>query len=578
LTPGMAATTSDFVRNNPGLSPDSTAATMTMAQMRDYPGIAEIVRADYHGQGLLMRTLNNTVGRVTRPVTAGFYDIWDQSITRWQRFAVQQYQNPEKGWAVNLGRAGTGIAGQAVVTDTSVGDILGGGAIGTGLIAGRPDDPMMMPGAGKHFENQLKQDVGFDEAISNTEEWVAEKYKTNLVSDAWAVADATRLHVTVDGIEYGYGVSAGRLATTPLFQLGYVTPHTIPANIISGSIDFYTQIALDPMDPGFAQLTRWFSVRKALRPQGLSSVDEVIAAHGGVLLTEREMKGIYHGENAIGGPSARTTGMMADDYIFFGGPEFDPVTGHQGGGMSHDLDRAIGYAKTRGGDTPAVYAVKKSDLPNDVIEYIEKVGEVEQLVVHDPTDLELTQIDDLVMRLERDEVLASQAETDLKQFVEGLESDSPEFTAYMDQRREYQAAEEAGTLEMDDLGFPIELLDDRRIRRTSSRRFTLPLCPTTSDTGWGSGFQSSSHPNSLPRHGRQLSNLGCRSMLPRTCWLTAISILVAKLPARPLVTSSIMNSVLSSRMVAGRRRLQTSGLLTARATSSPVGSLTLLCR
>jgi len=38
LTPGMAATTSDFVRNNPGLSPDSTAATMTMAQMRDYPG------------------------------------------------------------------------------------------------------------------------------------------------------------------------------------------------------------------------------------------------------------------------------------------------------------------------------------------------------------------------------------------------------------------------------------------------------------------------------------------------------------------------------------------------------------
>ena len=445
-SPYAAQQSSDLARNYPGMTPDTAAALSTMQMRNDNPELASIVRRDYVERGLFEKTVNNTIGRVTRPATAFFYDAWDQSITRWMRFAVQQYQNPDKGMVENLARAGTGAIGRATREvaqgNASMLDMATGQGLGTGLVAGAPEDYLQQPGAGTHFENLLREGASFAEAATDTEEWVEEKYGANIMADAWAVADATRLHVTVDGIKYDYGVSAGRFAVTPMFQLQYLTPHTVPANMISGGIDLFTQVATDPLDPLFDAATRWWSVRKALQPEAMSTMDQAISAHGGLKLQQVPMRGMYHTD--LASSTNRTMGTSAEGYAFFGGPTFDPTTGYLDGGMSLDLDRATGYAQSaeRGGKVGAVYAVKISDLQPHLQKHLEDVGEIEQFVVTGRlAEAEQYVADDYIRRINSQEYAVKEAQISLDEVDRDLARIDPEYEAWLDGYDEWVASD-----------------------------------------------------------------------------------------------------------------------------------------
>lgn len=441
-SPFAATQVSDFVRSYPGASPDVAAAVSQFGLYRDNPQLAEIIRRDYTEQGFVEKAINNSLGRITRPLTAMMYDAWDQSITRWLRFGVQTYQNPHLSWQENLGRAGTGIGGriqqEVMTTDRSYLDYFFGDALGTGLIAGRSESFMEMPGAGRYFENALKRGAEVQEAITATEEWVLNKYGADVVNQAWDVADASQMHVTVDGVEYRYGVSPGRMAVTPMFKMEILTPHTVPANIISGGADIAAQLSIDPLDPFFGQMTRWASVRRALQPESISHVDQAIAANGGIKITQGPPKGSYVGEAT---PDGREIAHNVEGYAFFGGKSFDETEGLIQGGITLDADRAVHYARTKGGATGRVYAIKIDDLQPHLQKHLAETGDIEHYALTGPIhEAEQAVVDEFVIRIQKAEYEHAEAVTTYDQAIRDLRGQDPEFNAFMDDWDEWEAA------------------------------------------------------------------------------------------------------------------------------------------
>jgi len=370
------------VRQNPAMSKDMTAA-FTMAGLdANNPELAATVRADYQQSSLLAQVVNQSIGRATRPLTAMFYDTWDTSVTQWLRMGAdigQQYDrygtvDPRESYLAS----GSSMGGQAAHAmrqgEQTVPNLLFGEALGTGLIAGRPRSMLEHQGAGTAFENALREGATVDEAMVVADKYVADRYGADIVNRAYESAELTQLHVTFNGVDYGYGTSLGRLAATPLFMMELVQPKSIPANIFSGVIDGTTQIFLDPWDPLFNQATRLYKSTRALRPHQVSTIEEAIELQGGVPLAEKAKRGPYHNPTR-----AETLGQSAEGWVFHGGGRVEADL--TSGGISHDLTRSLGYAvNNHPPGEGVVYALKVDELPQAVQDTLLEVGEIEQFV------------------------------------------------------------------------------------------------------------------------------------------------------------------------------------------------------
>jgi hypothetical protein len=364
-----------------------TASFIVAGLDSNNPELSQAIRSDYTQSSLLAKAVNNSIGRVTRPLTAMFYDTWDTSVTKWFRIGTDIAQRIDRGEGVNLLEsyvsAGLSISGQAAKNikqgNLTPQQLLTGSALGTGIVAGREQGFIHQPGAGRYFENALIEGATVPEAMTETEKWVADTYGADIVNEAWESAELTQLHVTFDGVDYGYGVSLGRLATTPLAMMNLIQPKSIPSNIMSAAIDGTTQVFLDPWDPIFNQATRLYKARKALQPAPITSVQQAIQHQGGVPLGEVNIRGPLHGQSP--NDVVRQTGIGSEDWVFHGGKRLpEDAKGIENGGITRDITTARKYALENGEGDGVVYAMRVDELPKEVQKALLLKGEIEQFV------------------------------------------------------------------------------------------------------------------------------------------------------------------------------------------------------
>ena len=435
-------TIADITRMYPGLSPDVTASIVYTPLFGYSPDLAKTVRADMYGQSLASQGMTRTVGLFTRPLTAGFQDAWELGMGIPLRFATDVVQEGARGQfdpSASFNRAGTTM-GAATARglfsddyDITAGQALTSSQLGTGFIFGRPENPLETPGAGRHFQNLMEAGATIEEAKTETELWVEERYGFDVVNYARDSQEAVRLHVTVNGVRYNTGVSPGRLAGLPLWELGVMTPNSVPSNLITGSIDVLANIFLDPLDPVFLEATRIYSASRALRPNAINTAEEAIIAHGGVKITTPEMRGPHHkpGQTTITG---RTHAESAEGYVFHGGGRIPEDELFEKGGLSLSLDRSVGYAKTQKArnidegldpDDAVLYIFDREELGTNLNKHIEEVGEVEQFYGDTP-------------------VLSSDDVAHVEDWVNDLQGLSDEATVLERASREYDEALAAG--------------------------------------------------------------------------------------------------------------------------------------
>lgn len=452
---------SDITRMYPNLSPE-VASSIAYTPMFGYsPELSKTIRADYYGQSIVSRVFTNTLGVATRPLTAFFQDAYDVSISKPLRMAtdiVQREQNRQpQSMMDTYNRAGTSMTARSirgvVEGDVSPGQFLKSEQLGGGYIFGRPENQLQTPGAGRHFENLMAEGATLEEAATETDKWIQERLGIDVVNIARDSQEAVRLNVTVDGVRYNVGVSPGRLlGGMPLWELGVMTPGTVPSNLITGGLDIASNIGLDPLNPIFAEATRAFAASRRLRPDQIATPEEVIIAHGGVKITTPEMRGPHHtpGKTTMMG---RTHAASAEGVVFHGGGRIPEDELFTQGGLSLSLDRSLGYARTEqarkiaaGADPEdaVIYIFDKDELGGSVKQHIDEVGEVEQFYGDTPilNADEIADVEDWVNVLSDIEKEIGTAEGVLRQYDEALQAGNPEYAEAVDVYNAHKAANE----------------------------------------------------------------------------------------------------------------------------------------
>jgi len=312
IQPRTAADIAGVIAQYSDISPD-LAASMAMSTLpSDYQDMGTIIRRDMVQKPSVGRFLRNSIpfagdaaanviGTVgagaawgTRQLTAGMYDLWDVGIPRQLRTGVNIYKDMQDGGDFdlmrNVRRSYGSIAGEMAQQigqgEMTPGEALAGKGLGTGVMVGRPEDVRQMPGYGTTFSQRLLEGDTPAEAESYTDKWALDKFGYDVVNGAWQNAEATRLNVTVDGVDYDYGVSLGRLALTPAYTAQLITPETIPARLITGTIDTGSQVWFDPTDVISDSMTRSWARFRKLQPNEVSSVDNLLADAGGQKITD----------------------------------------------------------------------------------------------------------------------------------------------------------------------------------------------------------------------------------------------------------------------------------------------------
>ena len=222
LRPTAASNLEATSRDYQSMSPDVAASLALLDVDPRYQGMGEIMRRDLHNQSWVqsawlpgpvssaLKGATNVVGVVGRGLTAGMYDLWDAGISQPLRFGTRTYQDWQDGGDFSLTRSfdqsiGTiaaESASQIAQGNLTPRQLLTGEALGTGVIVGRPENPMELPGAGSQIHAQLAEGATMAEAMSYTDKWLADKYGADVVNGAWQNAEATRIHVTANGVTY----------------------------------------------------------------------------------------------------------------------------------------------------------------------------------------------------------------------------------------------------------------------------------------------------------------------------------------------------------------------------------------
>ena len=317
------------------MSPDLAASLALLDVDSRYQGMGEIMRRDMQNQSWVqnawlpgpvknaLRGASNVAGVVGRNLTAGMYDLWDAGVSQPLRFGTRTYQDWQDGGDFSLirsfdqsiGTIAAESASQIAQGNLTPRQLLTGEALGTGVLAGRPDNQYELPGAGQQIQAQLAQNATMAEAMTYTDKWLADKYGADVVNGAWENAEATRIHVTANGVTYDYGVSVGRMFATPLYHAEVLTPGTIPANILTGAIDAGTQIAFDPTDVIFDEMTKiWSAVRK-LQPDEITSVDELMEGAGALQIDELDGVATVQGIQFRAGTGTEAVNPLTDNLV-----------------------------------------------------------------------------------------------------------------------------------------------------------------------------------------------------------------------------------------------------------------------
>jgi len=428
------------VREYPNMSPDMLSA-FTMAGIDPQnPNLASIIRQDYQEQSFMARGWTTIAGPVTRPLTAGFYDVWETMVGIPLRTATDMVQQYDRYGTFDPAES-LRAAGQTIVGRTASNLAQGtmdpyqawsGKGLGYGLMAGNSESLMQSPGVGKHFENLLAEGATIEEALEESYQWAIDKHGAPVVNEAYESAAITQLHQTFDGVDYGYGVSTGRLLYTPLAMVGLIQPKSVPANIISGGIDFTHQVFLDPLDPVFNSMTRAWAIHKFVKPDGIQDAAQAAVAHGGVPINTGPQV-----SNAIGTKPGQNN---VSGYVFSGnGPVADGAEGLSSGAVTDNFIQAIEDAKAQEllePGTGVVHILDRRHLPQALQERLYEVGTAERYA--SGGDIEVNeQIDSVVDNIFNSEIEADDAELAYQTLIDELSDESPEYAQQLAEWQEY---------------------------------------------------------------------------------------------------------------------------------------------
>lgn len=366
LTVDDANNLTAFLRANPTASPDLAASVAYGGTRWDDPTLTQVIAADNRRQGALQQGLTGMIGWATRPILATAESLyqWGTSkpynvVTRLVQGQSLETAIAESGrspWAMAILAERTGNAGEGGVPLLRT--------LGEGILPGRPSNPLMYEGAGQHLQGLMDEGVPIEEAITATEMWVLDKYGWDVMKRSFESNETTMIHRTINGESMSYHATPGRLWVEPLVAMNLIRPNTAPYIALSGGIDVFHQVALDPIDPAFMELTKYARNRRIAVSDliaGDLSPDEIARRIGGIRI-----------DDAVSGMERRTrasgldTGTRVDGLVFHGGgPLEDEILQH--GGIASDPLLAQQYADQTtlilpDGQDGLVHVIKVEDL------------------------------------------------------------------------------------------------------------------------------------------------------------------------------------------------------------------------
>jgi hypothetical protein len=290
LTVADAKNLHNLVRSYPTVSPDLGVGIIASQMDWEDQSFSEILRRD-------AAQADNAFLRVARAGVRGAFtgveSLWQETIARPLRIGVRMHQG--EGFTDAYYRSGSSELGR-IVREASKGNPI---QIGSGWL-NQSSKPQDLPGFQEKIGEELKQGNDLATSFATADAWSTEKYGRPITRDYTEVAESTLMHRTQNGITSSSPVSLGTIAAISVAQ-----PNTIPFQLISGPIDFYTRITIDPIEMPIRELALAHSARKTVVPLGGS--DTVRRIERGYLQNELDIQ-VYK--------SGRT--YAPDDYIISG--------------------------------------------------------------------------------------------------------------------------------------------------------------------------------------------------------------------------------------------------------------------
>lgn len=339
-----AQNASQFAREHPDASPDVVAAVAHTGIAWNDNTITQVVAADKRQQTFLQQMLTKVLGPVTRPLFAGFQDIYNQGVSRPYNQIVRYFQG--ESYDESLKNSGVGIPGQMLAA-RNVGMKT---TLGQGILPGMNRDPLMAPGASDVLVGAMEAGLNPQQAKDYTTQWVEANIGRDLMAWNREVNESTMLHKTKDGVTQAYNNTPGRFWLQPFTEI--IAPDTAPYDFLTGTVDVFHQIALDPSNVPLLKLTRIARARRTAIAAGERAAEatpaQVAAGYGGT------------GYDGVTSPSA-----------LHGGAEFEgPMTR---GGITRNVEVARRHASER------VYLFDPKELPPSVKSVYDETGSVEQI-------------------------------------------------------------------------------------------------------------------------------------------------------------------------------------------------------
>ncbi len=193
-----------IARQYPNAGPDIVAGIARSGWRWDQTSISQIIAADQRETSGFQKRLTQLVGPVTRPVLAGFEEMYRQGVSRNFNWAL----NLTKGQGLEESRqnAGLGLPAQWALAKRRGEDP----TLGQGILPGMHPDPLMAPGGGEQLQKFMEAGLSPQQAMSATEEWILDNVGYDVMNATRRDAETTMIHKTKNGETISYHANPGR--------------------------------------------------------------------------------------------------------------------------------------------------------------------------------------------------------------------------------------------------------------------------------------------------------------------------------------------------------------------------------